>query len=280
MDTIHTLPPAVNAENPVTCPRCGGAGVVKPARPGGPVREICGVCRGEGVVDPETARRLKESGPASAAIAGRPYILDWLPVPAGCSYEAVRFWPSGSPASEAVVIVDRVGASCSCDEHRSGPGRRPVDCRHIKALRAAELAAVPFACCEGEIDPCRSCAEEKARDDYESAREAVADLRADWLADRPHDDEDARTWAAELEDIYRPSEEDQQWLVADAAARRERFQALLSERADHHRHVDRSEDGDWKARQYAELLRLARATDAADVGELMDRIVALSVQYA
>ena len=86
----------------------------------------------------------------------------WLPVPAGYTYEVIRFWAHGAPASEAVVIVDRVGASCSCEEHRRRPGQA-VDCRHIKALRAAELVDVPFACCEGEIDPCRSCLEEKAR---------------------------------------------------------------------------------------------------------------------
>jgi hypothetical protein len=208
------------------------------------------------------------------------YRLDRLPVAAGFSYEAIRFTAPEAPCGEAVVVVDRYGASCSCPEHKSGPGMPAVDCRHIKALRAAELADVPFACCEGEIDPCKTCEEERARDEYETCREAVADLRAEWLSDRPHPDKDVRTWAAELDEIYEPSESDRAWLVADAAARRERFRRLLSERADYHRHVDRGRDADWAARQYDELLRLARATDAADVGEMIDRMVAMSVQYA
>lgn len=51
---------AVNPDAPTTCPKCGGEGIVKFPRPGGPVREICSVCSGHGTVDAGTAATVRK----------------------------------------------------------------------------------------------------------------------------------------------------------------------------------------------------------------------------
>lgn len=115
------------------------------------------------------------------------------------------------------------------------------------------------------------------------AWEAVAAGRAAFLVDRPgrvtEPCEPSGPYREDADDFL-PSLADEEWRLAQLAADRARFLRLFEERAEFHAHVDASPDSGWRARQFAELARLARATDAADVATMLDRLVVLAEQYA
>lgn len=133
------------------------------------------------------------------------------------------------------------------------------------------LALVPCPRCNGlgllqfvesdavETEVCSSC---EGTGDVDAATAATIYGLMDWAAAQadPDDWDDGATWV--------PTEAP------------DRLQRLFTERAEFHRHVDTSDDADWKAEQFEALLRLAVATDAADVATLVDRLGVLDRHFA